>query len=259
MGKTAIIAYNDVQNELYKLMIKKGIDCEVEDIDKMNLENFDRIILPFPSKKENLSFLPEIYGVLSNGQTIIGGLFDEESKKAFTEAGIEYADYFASEAYVLRNAYITSQGVIRLLLENSYDLISGKNALVTGFGRIGKSLALMLKSLGMKVFMAVRSDVQATDALSLGFDVFRLSQLRSVVFYFDYIFNTVPYTIFDDKDVSRIKDEALYFEIASAPFGADKNSFEKHGKKHVNASALPGRFYPKAVAENIYRQIYHSS
>lgn len=255
-NKTAIIACNNVQNELYKYMVYKGIDCEIVDINKTSLENFDRVILPFPSRKEKISFLSDIFNVFTEGQTVIGGLFDEESKNAFSEAGIECVDYFSSEAYVLKNAYLTSQGTIRLLLENTEDFVAGKNALITGFGRIGKSLALMLKALGVKVSVAVRSDVQASDAISLGFDVFRLSQISSVLFYFDFIFNTVPFRIFDDKDISRIKNEGVYFEIASDPFGAEKNSFEKYEKKFVNASALPGKFYPKAVAENIYRQVF---
>ena len=254
--KTAIIAFNDVQNELYKLMMKNGVECELIDIDcKTDLSDFDKIILPFPSKKESLRFLLDIPGTFAKGQTVIGGLFDEDIKADFYDLGIDCIDYFTSDAYVLKNAYLTSQGVVRLLLDNSKDYVAGKNAVVTGFGRIGKSLALMLKALGLKVFVAVRSDVQAADASSLGFDVFKLSQLKSVVFYFDYIFNTVPCKVFDDNDIRRMRDNCIYFEIASKPFGADMKSFEKHQKMLVNATALPGRLYPKAVAENIYSQI----
>ena len=255
--KIAIVDLNDVQDELYKLMKKQGSECELVDINrKTDFSKYDKIILPFPSKKEKLSFLSDISGVFSKGQTVIGGLLDEDAKISLSDMGVNFVDYFTFETYVLRNAYLTTQGAVRLLLENTKGYIAGKNAVVTGFGRIGKSLALMLKALGIKVFVAVRSDIQAADALSLGFDVFKISQLKSVAFYFDYIFNTIPFRIFEDEDIRRMRDDCIYFEIASKPFGADVNSFKKHEKAFVSGSALPGRFYPKAVADNIYKQIF---
>ncbi len=262
--KIAVIPFNDVQSEINKLLLEKGVESESisfsdRDLFKSCASNFSKIILPFPSKRENLSFLASESSKASDyfnkGQLLIGGLIDDELKKDFDEAGIDYIDYFTYEPYVIKNAYLTSQGVVRLLLENTKDYIAGKHALITGFGRIGKSLALMLKALGVKVYVAVRSDSQAIDAASLGFDVLRISRLKGVLFYFDYIFNTVPFTLFDEKDISHLKDEALYFEIASKPFGAKEKDFESTGKKFVNASALPGRFYPEAVAKSVFELV----
>lgn len=261
----AIISFNNVQNELYNILAKKGFDCEKislsnSELMKNHLKDYKTVFLPFPSKKENFCInnneIISFKECFTKGQLIVGGLFDEDITRELKEGGIDYLDYFTSEAYMIKNAYITTQGVLRLLFENTNDYIGGKNALITGFGRIGKSLAYKLKELGTKVFVAVRSDVQAADASASGFDVFKLSQLKSVLFYFDFIFNTVPYMIFDERDISRLKEESVYFEIASKPFGADENLFREYQRKYVCASALPGKLYPEAVAKNIYSCVF---
>lgn len=257
--KTAVISYNKVQTELCKKLAEKGFECqEVSFFNthllKEHLEAFESIILPFPSKRENISFLndgSDLSGVLNENHTVIGGLIDEEIKTDLEEAGIAFIDYFESEAYVLKNACITSQGAVRLLLENTEDFLVGKNVLITGFGRIGKSLALMLKALGMNVFIAARSEKARAEAEALGMGSLTLTQMKSTLFYYSFIFNTVPHMIFSDEDIKKLPKSAVYFELASKPYGAEKEAFETHFRSYVFASALPGKLTPKAVAENI--------
>lgn len=257
--KTAVISYNKVQTELCKKLAEKGFECQEVSfynthLLKEYLEGFENIILPFPSKRENIGFLTEgaeLSQVLGENHTVIGGLFDEEIKKDLDEARIPYIDYFENEAYVLKNAYITSQGAIKLLLGNTEDFLVGKNALITGFGRIGKSLALMLKALGINVFVAARSESARAEAEALGFTALTLSKMKSTLFYYSFIFNTVPYRIFADEDIKRISKGTVYFELASKPYGAERESFEGYLKSYVSAAALPGKLFPVAVAENI--------
>lgn len=261
--KTAVISYNKVQTELCKKLAEMGFECqEVSFFNthllKEHLESFESIILPFPSKRENIGFLTEgaeLSYVLGENHTVIGGLIDDEIKNDLEEARIPYIDYFENEAYVLKNAYITSQGAVRLLLENTEDFLVGKNALITGFGRIGKSLAIMLKALGMNVFVAARNETARAEAKAMGFGALSLSKMKSTLFYYSFIFNTVPDRIFTDEDIKRLPKSTVYFELASKPYGAEKESFDNHLKCYVSAAALPGKLFPEAVAENIARFI----
>ncbi len=262
--KTLIVTTNQVQKKLYSILSEKGLSClSVESFNeggvKELVKEFDTLILPFPSKKENLNFLPAdtaLGDYLTDNQLVIGGLFAEEIINDIKKSKGEYIDYFKNEAYVLKNAYITSQGALRLLLETTSDYIVGKKVLITGFGRIGKSLAHMLKSIGMKVFVAVRSETAAAEALACGFEVFKISQMHGTLFYYDYIFNTVPERIFEKHHIKRMREDAYYFELASYPFGADEVDFVNNGKRFINGSALPGRYFPLAVAENIANFIF---
>lgn len=261
--KIAVIAYNDVQQRLNEILVGKGFECEKVSLIsspclKEYFGSFNRIILPFPSKKEKLFTLADTADVtdfFTKNQLIIGGMIDEGIKEKLRESEIVCKDYFEDEAYVVKNAFITVQGVLRLLLENTRGFLPGKTALVSGYGRIGSFLAQKLRNLGLKVYVAVRSQSAAALAEAHGFDVIKISQIKSTVFYFGFIFNTVPCEIFSMNDIKHMNSESVYFEIASKPYGARKEYFEKEEKKYVSASALPGRFYPEAVAQNIYEYI----
>lgn len=257
--EVAVITNNRVQKEVAALLQKKGVNSVgVEASDEKSVKeafaDCKKIVLPFPSTRSNLVFLSEdkaISDYFSHEHTVIGGMIRDDLKAELEKNEIKFYDYFENEAYVLKNAHLTSQGALRLLLENTEEFLVGKRVLVTGFGRIGKSLAIMLKSLGMKVFVAVRREEAAAEALACGFEVFSFKALSGTLFYYDYIFNTVPSSVFSYRDVSRIKETAIYFELASSPFGAEKKDFELLGKNYVHGGALPGRYYPKAVARNI--------
>ncbi len=258
--KIAVLAFNKVQAEVYNELKKREYCCQLVDLSDLKspkacLEPFDVVILPFPSKKENIisdfkkPFSAESF--FNENQLVIGGMLENEIKNGLESSLVNHLDYFTNEPYVLKNAYLTTQGVMRLLFESTRDFLSCKSALVTGFGRIGKSLAVKLKAVGLKVFVAVRSEMQASEAYSMGFEVLKISAVKSIVFYFDFIFNTVPFNIFQENDVRHMKDETLYFEIASSPYGAKREHFDLYNKQYIPAGALPGKLYPKAVAENI--------
>ena len=264
--KAAVITCNDVQKCIFNMLKEKGVSCESFDSLKLkdsieNIKNYDTLVLPFPSDNLKFVFLPEnsmLSDFLSKNQTVIGGMISNDIKSDLENAQINYIDYFENEAYVLKNAYLTSQGALRLLLEKSKKYLPGSTALVCGFGRIGKSLAMMLKAIGLKVYITARSEKAVADASSLGFDVLKISSLKSTLFYFDFIFNTIPSVIFSCKDVEHIRSDSIYFELASSPYGADAACFEYYEKNYVLASALPGKLYPEAVAKNITEYILFS-
>lgn len=257
--KTAVLSYNQVQKELADELNKKGCTSELikaDDIESLKdgLRQYSHIVLPFPSNKKTLSCLrrdEDFAEIISPGHIVIGGMISHEFKDILKKNKISFFDYFTSEAYKLKNAFITSQGALRLLTEHTTGYLPGSKVLITGYGRIGKSLANMLKAIGMKVFVVARSETALAEAKASGYEVFNYSQLKSTVFYYDYIFNTVPAIVFDERDVKHMNTDVIYFELASAPYGADKSYFELYGKKHIEASALPGKFYPNAVAKNI--------
>ena len=59
--KTAVVSYNKVQSELCRKLKEGGWDCQEisfynTHLLKEHLESFENIILPFPSKRENIGF-----------------------------------------------------------------------------------------------------------------------------------------------------------------------------------------------------------
>ncbi|MBE6773480.1 MAG: hypothetical protein E7544_04565 [Ruminococcaceae bacterium] len=257
-NSVAVIGKNAVQTALQRIFISKGVCSELIDPSEPltlsgRLQSFDSVVLPFPSKDDNISFIKEHEreGLFEKNQLIIGGMIPEKVINHLEKAYVRVADYFLDEAYVLKNAYLTYQGVLRLLSENTDSFLAEKTVLVTGYGRIAKPLCLALRTLGMKVYVAVRSDIQSAEAGMMGFNTLKINSMKGALFYFDYIFNTVPFNIFDEKDIRHLKNSCVYFEIASFPYGALSEHFGFYGKKYILSSALPGKFYPSGVAENI--------
>ncbi len=270
MNKTIIIGGDKRQRALFKLLKAKGINCfavfEKNDLETLkNLSEYSAVILPIPvskdgttvfSENEELNIkLADIRANLSKEGKVIGGNFSDSFRAQIQEKGATVIDLFAERDFALYNAFLTAQGAIRLLLENSEDYIVSKRVLVTGFGKVGKATAQFLRANGTDVYVFARRREVQTQAKAMGFGIIKTGELSSLVRFFDYIFNTVPYKIFDKSDIKHMKKGAVYFELASSPFGADREAFLESEAVFVSGSGLPGRFCPLACAKEIENRI----
>lgn len=218
----------------------------------------DIFFLPLPVSKDrvhiysdNINFklkLIDIVSTVKENSVVFGGGIPQEIREHFESENIEYHDCLMSELFELQNAHFTSQGALKLLLDNTEEHLKGKSVLVTGYGRIASSLSEILKNLQMKVTVAARNEIQLKAAELSGCEQINLRELKNL-FCFDYIFNTVPCRIFDENAASSADKKCVYFELASAPFGADKEHFEKHGIKYIQGGALPGKLLPVSSAK----------
>ena len=85
-------------------------------------------------------------------------------------------DYNKRDDFKYKNAILTSEGAIALYKENSNKAIYGSNILITGFGKIGKSLCNLLKAMGSKLTVCARSDIDKAQAKTIAdkvIDLFR--------------------------------------------------------------------------------------
>ena len=257
------------QEHLLTVLQKDGYNCEIlkKSAEKIKDVISDKryIVLPVPVSKDRrhlycsnkdfvLSF-EELVDRLTEKQILFGGGFTKEMTEIMERKNIVYYDFNNNEDFLVYNAFLTAQGALKLLLDNTEKDITNRNVLITGFGRIGKSLALMLNNLNMHVTVCVRKDTQLNMASYLGFDSIRYDELREKIADADFIFNTVPERVFDTVCMEKAKSDTLYFELASSPFGADKNQLEANGIRHIDGGSLPGRYTPYSAAEKIARTI----
>ncbi|MBR1455781.1 MAG: dipicolinate synthase, partial [Oscillospiraceae bacterium] len=125
----------------------------------------DCVILPTPAQvggflnaplsAENLS-VDTLIGALWPGQLLCGGSLGEESCRAARREKLHVADVMRRPDFVAGNAALTAEGAVNLLMEESERAIRDSRALVLGFGRIGKPLALSLNALGAQTAVAAR-------------------------------------------------------------------------------------------------------
>lgn len=73
--------------------------------------------------------------------------------------------------YLFDNRYGTGQSTLDALLRTTNLVIPGKNAVVAGYGWVGKGVAARLKGMGARVYVTEIDPVKALEAVMDGFEV----------------------------------------------------------------------------------------
>lgn len=167
---------------------------------------------------ENPPELEEILNCLAKCDVVYGGKLTPYIKGIAYRNGININDYLENEIFSIKNARLTAEGAILVAMENIKYSLLGTEAVVIGFGRIGKLLAELLHNIGLKVTVCARNYNVLAWAEVMGFNVAHISKITSVVANSKIIFNTAPARLLD---FHNIDDSSLYIELASKPYGAD--------------------------------------
>lgn len=219
------------------------------------------IVLPVPAVKNGCLFGDTaktpwqcVFALFSPAQQVCGG-FSEEQLGFMNTHGVPCFSFLRDEAFTQYNARLTAQGALRLLLEHTAEDLREQRILITGFGRVASALAALLAPLGCRCLVAARSASQRTGAVSLGCEAIALTQLSGELPSVDMICNTVPAPLFPPALLQRCKRGGIYLELASAPFGAQKEDCLAAGLLCIDGGGLPGRFTPKAAASAMLRAL----
>ncbi len=226
----------------------------------------DAVVLPMPAAKDGVKLhaplsghddapeLCEIARRLKMGAVLFGGMLPPLVRAAAAEAGAQSVDYQENETFLILNAAATAEGALAACIRELPVTLSETRAVVTGYGRVGRTLAGMLVKHGAKVAVAARSSRDLGWAEADGCVPIPLSVWRGAPVSCDAVFNTVPARLLDEGALEKLSG-AVYFELASAPGGAGREEAEKKGVKYVPLGGLPGQVAPKTAGELIARVV----
>lgn len=144
----------------------------------------------------------------------------------YIENSIDYTD---NEVFLKKNAYLTAEGAITLYYNKVKETLLNKKVLILGYGRIGKYLSKMLKSLNCDVSVYARRKEIQNEIVLEGY--------KSVAFQnvnYDVVFNTVPTTIINDEFKN-----CICIELA--------NGFVNK-ENVINGNGIPGKMFPKTAS-----------
>jgi dipicolinate synthase subunit A len=181
---------------------------------------------------------------LSNAKIFAGKLSDEW-KEVLYKNDIHY--YLQDESFIWKNAQLTAEGFLSFFY-NTKQAVYGKKFIITGFGRVAKMLAHVLKNIGGEVCIAVRSHIQLNEAKAFRYEAVHLDDVASV--QGDYFINTIPARWFDET-FAKLKEMPTY-DLASSP------GCLQEGVKRENYEllpALPGKYFPQDAAHVLYESI----
>lgn len=215
------------------------------------------IILPLPvSKSSGFLNTPlsekniELKHVIENTtekNTVFFGMGSKVFTKMIEAKAGKIYDYFESDELILKNAFLTAESLLGIILDKTKISVNGMRVAVTGYGRIGSILCHMLNALGADVSVFLRNSLQYTKANLDNTKAFYYDKLAEKINTFDCIVNTVPARIFSDDILKEINDECVIIECASAPYGFDFERCETLGVSVIKGFSLPGKKRPKTA------------
>lgn len=226
---------------------------------------YSRIVLPLPFSRDGMTInaplsenplpLSLITEYAAPGALVLSGGTSPELEALCAENGLKLADYFTGEELTLKNAVLTAEGAVSLLISSSDTALFGSSALIIGYGRIGGYLARMLRDMRCRVTVAARSSVQRERALLDGMCTLPADLSELAAAGADFVINTAPAQLLTEECFGRMHPGAVYMELASKPAAPEKLWAEKAGVKHVMASGLPGKFSAKTAGEAVAQAI----
>lgn len=222
------------------------------------------IVLPLPASRDGKTlFAPFSDAVipaddalpgLFRNKIVYGGMLRKLTASSPLWKEIDPEDYYLREALALGNAIPTAEGAIGLAIRVYPGTVNGAKCLVTGFGRIGKNLSVLLRAMGAEVHAAARKEEDRMLMRAMGI---RPLRFREITERYDLIFNTVPATVIGPPILNRQTPETCIIELASAPGGIDRAYAAQCGIRIEDGPSLPGLVAPKTAAEYIKESLYN--
>lgn len=232
---------------------------------KDGLDKNNIVVLPMPVTRNNVILntplndfyvtLEEIYENISEKHFIFGGMIN----KGFFDTGAKVFDYGKSEELLVKNAVLTAEAVLEIIISSTPYSIFCSDALVLGYGRIGKILSEYLKNLGADVTVCMRKEYDFAMCEAKRMNTLSYSSLKDNVGKFKIIVNTVPFPVMDKNIIENVSKNAFVADLSSGDGGCDFEALAKREIKHIRALGLPGKFSPETsgniISDIIIKQI----
>lgn len=203
----------------------------------------DILILPIKSTLCDEEFSRIFQGLKSSAFVFCGD--SDRVRKLFNGRIIDYSQ---DESFLDKNAYITAECAISIVLSRLGKVLSETSTAIIGYGRIGKHLCKLLKALGASVTVFARREESRIEAIEKGYRAYPISSLTKN--YYDVVFNTAPSPIISRVESDKISRESIVLDLASLPGGFEDSTFPER------ALALPGKMKPVSAGRAIFEFVY---
>ncbi|MEW6623223.1 MAG: dipicolinate synthase subunit DpsA [Bacillota bacterium] len=250
-------------------LIKNHANIELsEDLDA-SLISSDVVILPMPGIDNNgvirstcfkysLVFNEDIARLMKPNVLVLVGFASPYLKYMADKYGFNLVETADTDHLAILNAIPSAEGAIAKAMELTPITIHGSNSLVIGFGRVGTTLARMLKGLGANTHVAARKNEQLARAFEMSCKPIKLENLDTILDKMDIVFNTVPAMVLDASKLKVLNKRSVIIDLATAPGGVDYYAAKELNIIAYLAPGLPGIVAPQTAGKilgEVYPQI----
>ncbi len=227
------------------------------------LRQADVLVLPYMSLSGQYINAPSLshkipavsaLDMLRYGGTLFGGGLNPEFLSYCAERSAKVYDFFDNEELTVKNAWLTAEGALEIILRKTESAIFETRVLILGWGRVARACAGILKCVGAKINIAARTSHARKDAFNMGFEAAPFIDKKALAGA-DVIINTVPDRVLEREHLELVKKDALIIDLASAPYGVDFRAAEELGLTALLAPGLPGKTAPKTAGRLIAEEI----
>lgn len=194
-----VFAIKGEDNETYYRHLRAALDH------KPNIVIDDGADLVTMIHQDRRDLLPDILGGTEETTTgvVRHRALEQEGLLAFPIVAVNDAE----TKHFFDNRYGTGQSTIDGILRVTNLLLSGKVAVVAGYGWCGKGIAMRLRGMGARVIVTEINAVRALEAAMDGFQVTTMS--RAAAFGDLFVTATGNINVIDRADFEQMKDGAI--------------------------------------------------
>jgi len=237
---------------LAKLLQREGHEVRTLGLtanEKTEIRDADVALLPYPFSVKN-GQIPCLTGEKLDPEEVL----QKVGKNALiiAERGMEpygsFTRYTDAPDLERRNAEISAEAAVYEVMERSDKALMDLRVLVTGYGLFAKSLSQKLRVLGAEVWIAARRIEVRRQAQEDGMQAVSVHEMGSVLGRVDMVLNTVPAQIITEAELRCLRANTWLLELASAPYGFDRDVAQALGLKSALLPGLPARYAPESAA-----------
>lgn len=214
----------------------------------------DGTIINAPSSDKPLP-LEIIAEYAQPGAFVMSGGTSEKLESICAANRLKLCNYFASEELTLKNALLTAEGAVSLLISGSDTALCDSSAVITGYGRIARYLARLLREFRCRITVTARNPVQRQAALLDGFCALPAELTGLAASNADLIINTAPAQLLTESDFEKLRRGAVYLELATRAGRPEQSWAVPAGVNYINGAGLPGKFSAKTAGEAIANSV----
>ena len=168
---------------------------------------------------------------------------------------LKHFEYMDDEAFVVKNAFLTAEGALSYIIQNTDASIRHMPVLILGYGRVGKSLTKILRDNDANVSVATDDEIEYAMASTFANNACSLNEISINIDKYQAIINTVPKIILKGDILKLINKSCFILDLASKPGGVDFSEAESLELNCIHALGVPGKLTPKSAGEFLEKSI----
>ncbi len=196
---------------------------------------------------QNLVFSQELFAQIPTHVPILMGSMPKHIVQMANHYGLRVIQYANMDELAVLNSVPTAEGAIQVAMQELPITIHESRVVVLGFGRVGATLAKMLKALGAQVQVVSKDPLELAKAQVAGLQSIPWTSLSTSLTDAQLIYNTVPALVLTAEILETVFQQALIIDIASAPGGTDFSAAKQKGIRAMSCLGLPGKVAPQTA------------